>query len=124
MIKLKDILLATLGAVLAVSAVFIFIRRADVAAGIFFGAVIGMVNFLFLQVSVKALVAPAGAAAGKNYLVKRLAAYFGRFLAKLLLLAVLLFVLVKLLAVNWLGILLGLLLATAVYMVQVMRKRK
>ncbi len=103
---------------------FLFGHHKGIAAGIIAGALVGAVNFLVLQFSVRSMVAVPLAPASGKHLARHVFGHMALFLLKFVVLAGVLFVLVKILSLSLVGIFIGLALSMALYILQVMKQQR
>lgn len=98
--------------------IFFVLKKSGFAAAFTAGYLIGFLNLFLSQMSIKNLfVQPAG-----NDVIKKTFSYMLRFFVKMTLLAVVLIVFLKYLKLDWLGILIGLISSTFVYLVLISKR--
>jgi hypothetical protein len=105
---------------LVIFILFFIFKKTGVAAGFSAGYLVGFLNLFLSQMSLASMFSqPAG-----GDVIKKTFSYIMRFFVKMTLLAVVLIVFLKYLKLDWLGMLIGLLSSTFVYLVLVSRNNR
>ena len=119
-----SLLIRTLVVMAASAVLSLFTRTSALLPGFLLGIILGTANFMFLQSSVSAIFKSAPAAGEKNRVFKSLAGYFVRTIIKFAVLAILVFIFVKYLGIEWLGLITGLLASIIIFISEVLRAKK
>lgn len=123
MIDLKSLLKKNLYVFIASSSVILLIKRFEVLYGLFFGMTLCFLNFVFLQKSVKIIIQRMTKHNGEGVGFSQLKEFFIKYFLKLFLVVLLLVLMIKFLQVNVIGLLIGFILATFVYIFELTRIR-
>lgn len=113
-----------LAVVCLAAVVLVILKKFDLFIGIFLGIAVGLANFFVMQYLVKSTFNYSATVTDGKIPVKQILLYVLQSFLKLMLLAGLLFVFVKFLNVNWLGLLIGLSITMVIYTIESIRARQ